>query len=103
MHVRGLPALHDGLAHDLEVGVGLIVAGARVVPGRLAVLPLGEDRQCGAGHDVCLRVEQAVLVIDVDGLCLHTEEGGRYGPKVYKRGPEVLTRQEVHQGSTSAA
>lgn len=78
MHVRGLPALHDGLPHDLEVSVGLIVAGARVVPGRLAVLSLGEDGLSNAGHvEVCLVVEQAVLVIDVDRLRLHTEEGGR--------------------------
>lgn len=78
MHVRGLPALHDGLPHDLEVSVGLIVAGARVVPGRLAVLSLGEDGLSGAGHvEVCLVVEEAVLLIDVDRLRLHTEEGGR--------------------------
>lgn len=79
MHVRGLPALHDGLPHDLEMSVGLIVAGARVVPGRLAVLSLGEDGLSGAGHDgVCWVVEQrAVLVIGVDRLRLHTEEGGR--------------------------
>lgn len=50
MHVRGLPALHDGFPHDLEMSVGLIVAGARVVPGRLAVLPLGKDWLSGAGH-----------------------------------------------------
>lgn len=55
MHVRGLPTLHDGFPHDLEMSVGLIVAGARVVPGRLAVLPLGEDGLSGAGHGgVCV-------------------------------------------------
>lgn len=52
MHVRGLPALHDGLSHDLQVRVGLIVTGASVVPGRLAVLSLGEDGLSGGGHVV---------------------------------------------------
>lgn len=52
MHVRGLPSLHDGLSHDLQVRVGLIVTGACVVPGRLAVLSLGEDGLSGGGHVV---------------------------------------------------
>lgn len=53
MHVRGLPSLHDGLAHDLQVSVGLIIAGARVVPVGLAVLSFGENGLSSGGHFVC--------------------------------------------------
>lgn len=50
MHVRRLPALHDGLAQDLQMGVRLVVPGARIVPAGLAVLSLVEYGQLGGRH-----------------------------------------------------
>lgn len=87
VHVRGLPALHHGFAHDLQVCVGLIVAGASVVPGGLAVLSLWEYGLSGGGH-VVLITEEAVVVVVASGkrfggLCLHTEEGERQKAAVY--------------------
>lgn len=55
MHVGGLPALHHRLAHDLQVCVALIVAGGSVVPGGLAVLPLGEYGLGGRAHVVVMQ------------------------------------------------
>ena len=54
MHVRGFPALHHRLAHDLQVCVGLIVTGASVVPGGLAVLSLCEYGLSSGGHFVLM-------------------------------------------------
>lgn len=53
VHVRSLPALHDRFPQNLQVCVGLIIIGARVVPALLAVLSFGENRLCG-GHCSCL-------------------------------------------------
>lgn len=54
VHVRGLPALHHGLAHDLQVCIRLIVAGASVVPGGLAVLSTAEYGLSCGGHFVVI-------------------------------------------------
>lgn len=50
MHVGGLPALHHRFPHDLEVGVRLIVAGLRIMPGGLAVFSLREDGLSSGFH-----------------------------------------------------
>lgn len=49
MHVWSLPTLHNGLAENLEMSIGLIVAGSRVVPSCLAVLSFVKYWLCG-GH-----------------------------------------------------
>ena len=80
VHVRGLPALHDGLAHDLEVRVGLVVSGARVVPVGLTVLPLGEDGLGGGGHAERWVEELRVLETE-EGETPQEEAAGYMRPK----------------------
>lgn len=84
MHVRGLPALHHGFAHDLQVCVGVIVAGASVVPGGLAVLSLGENGLSGGAHFVFGDGGGSGGAGErFDRLCLHTEESDRQEAAVY--------------------
>lgn len=85
MHVRGLPALHHGLAHDLQVSVGLIVSGARVVPGGLAVLSLGENGLCSGGHFVVLLLlrRRQRRLFGSGKTVWRTEEGERQEEAVY--------------------
>lgn len=93
MHVRGLPALHHGLAHDLQVSVRLVVAGAGVVPVGLAVLPLGEDRLGGGGGHVVLEVRRTVSP---------HRRGRRAGAGGLYRAPGVLTLRDCdHRSNTS--
>lgn len=49
MHIRSLPTLHNGLAHNLEVGVCLVVPSVRIMPDSFAVFSLGKYGLCG-GH-----------------------------------------------------
>ncbi len=86
MHVRGLPALHHGFTHDLQVCVGFIVAGVSVMPGGFAVLSLRKNRLSSGGHVVLIRRRLWLLFGSGERfgrLCLHTEEGERQEAAIY--------------------
>lgn len=81
VHVRGLPALHHGLAHDLQVRVGFIVAGSGVMPGALAVLSLWEYGLGGGGHVVLVQRRRLLLLFGSGKRFLHAVSPHRRGWK----------------------
>lgn len=91
VHVRRLPALHHGLAHDLQVRVGRIVARAGVVPHGLAVLSLWEYGLSRGGHVVWMQFGCGERF---DRPCLHTEEGGERKQVAFYIWVKALTRQK---------
>lgn len=97
VHVRGLPALHHGFSHDLQVCVGLIVSGASVVPRGLAVLSLGENGLCSGGHVVLLWRRQWLLF--GSGKLFGGQKRVRGRRRRFISGSQVLTQREFHYGS----